>query len=264
MERLDRFLAENGFSKSRERAKREILAGWVRINGETCRDVSLKVTGGEEITVSRPGGEYVSRGAYKLEKALDYFGIDVAGATVADMGASTGGFTDCLLKRGALHVYAVDVGYGQLDYSLRIDNRVTVMERTNVRDIHADMFDRCVTFITGDLSFISVTRVFPVLGTVFPGAPGIFLIKPQFEAAPSEHKKGVVRDSNVHYTVLSRVCARLAKQGVQQHGLTFSPIRGPKGNIEFLLHFSLQQSEGIALPDSVIRTAVDAAWQNTR
>lgn len=260
MERLDRFLAHQNYSVSRERARREILAGWVKINGETCRTVSQKITGTEEITVSRPGGEYVSRGGYKLEKALEIWDIDVAGQTVADLGASTGGFTDCLLKRGAAHVYAIDVGYGQLAYSLRTDERVTVMERTHVRDLTGDMFDTPIDFITGDLSFISLTRIFPVCVQLFRGIHGIVLLKPQFEALQSEQKKGVVKDKNIHCVILGRVVENLAAQGMKIHHLAFSPITGPKGNREFLLFFSVCDTPQKPPKSAAIIETVEAAW----
>lgn len=261
MERLDRFLAQAGHSTSREKAKREILAGWVRINGETCRDVSRKVEGTEEIQISRPGGEYASRGGYKLERALEVFNIDVRGKIVADLGASTGGFTDCLLKRGAAHVYAVDVGYGQLAYSLRTDERVSVMERTNVRNLVPDSFSEAVDFITGDLSFISITKIYSVLRELFLGKEAVFLVKPQFEARPNEHKKGVIKDRKVHVEVLSRCLGLLAEEGALIHALTYSPITGPKGNREFLLYFTVGNEKTDLPKKELVTCAVDDAWR---
>jgi len=190
--RLDRFLAEKNFSDSREKAKREILSGWVKVNGETIRDASYIVEGNASIVVERPGGLFVSRGGEKLARALSFFEIPVKGFVCADLGSSTGGFTDCLLKNSAAKVYSIDVGYGQLDYALRKDPRVVVMERTNARSIEKSVFSEKIDFITADLSFISFTKVSETIIRVFESVDGIALIKPQFEAEKSEHKKGVV------------------------------------------------------------------------
>ena len=156
--RLDKFLADKKFSDSREKAKREILSGWVKVNGETIRDASCMIEGSETIVVERPGGLFVSRGGEKLARALSYFEIPVKGFVCADLGSSTGGFTDCLLKNSAAKVYSIDVGYGQLDYALRKDPRVVVMERTNARSIEKSVFSEKIDFITADLSFISFTN----------------------------------------------------------------------------------------------------------
>ncbi len=236
--RLDTYLAEHGLSASREKARREILAGWVRIDGETVRQPSRLVPNGREIVVERPGGVFASRGGGKLLYALEYFAIDVAGRVVADLGASTGGFTDCLLQRGAALVYAVDVGYGQLDYRLGSDPRVVIMDRTNARHLTRDRFDRRVEFLTADLSFISVLKVIDTVIEVFSPIEGLLLIKPQFEAAGGEQKKGVVRKAEHHEAILARVIASLVGKGVAVRGLCYSPIKGPAGNIEFFLHFS--------------------------
>jgi 23S rRNA (cytidine1920-2'-O)/16S rRNA (cytidine1409-2'-O)-methyltransferase len=235
MERLDRFLTKNNLSSSREKAKKEILAGWVKINGETCRVASRKISGDEKIEVSRPGGEYVSRGGYKLEKALAFFTIDPTGYVVLDLGASTGGFTDCLLKHGAQKVYAVDVGYGQLDYLLRSDPRVVVLERTNARHLTHESIDDSINLITADLSFISITKVFPVIQELFPDTHALFLVKPQFEAKQNEHKKGVVKEAKKLQQIVLRTINALIDNRMQFLNFTFSPIKGPKGNIEFLL-----------------------------
>lgn len=236
--RLDTYLAEHGLSASREKARREILAGWVRIDGETVRQPSRLVPGGREVVVERPGGVFASRGGEKLLHALEYFGIDVAGRVVADLGASTGGFTDCLIQKGASLVYAVDVGYGQLDYRLGSDPRVVVMDRTNARHLTRDRFNRRVEFLTADLSFISVLKVIDTVIEVFSPVEGLFLIKPQFEADREEQKKGVVRKAEHHEAILARVIASLAGKGIDVRGLCYSPLKGPAGNIEFFLHFS--------------------------
>ena len=235
--RLDMYLAQSGLSQTREKARREIVAGWVRVNGETVKDPSKSVAGSEQITVRRPGGLYVSRGGQKLTFALERFGISIAGRTAADLGASTGGFTDCLLKHGAAKVYAVDVGYGQLDFSLRKDPRVVVMEKTNARNLVKDDFPDRVDFIAADLSFISIVKVFDAIREAFSPAEGIILIKPQFEAGPGDHKKGVVRSRESHLRILVSVISSLLEKGMSMMGLVHSPIKGPKGNIEFLLYF---------------------------
>ncbi|MCU0844883.1 MAG: TlyA family RNA methyltransferase [Spirochaetes bacterium] len=234
--RLDAYLAENALSPSREKAKREILAGWVRVDGETVRVPSRLIRGTEDVRVERPGGSFASRGGEKLDRALDVFAIDPAGRIVADLGASTGGFTDCLLKRGAALVYAVDVGYGQLDYGLRVDERVVVIDRTNVRNLSRGDFDRVVDLVTADLSFISLAKAADAIVASFAPAEGVMLIKPQFEAGKGEHRKGVVRNAAKHAEILQRVIRELAPRGLGFRGLCHSPIKGPAGNIEFFLH----------------------------
>lgn len=234
--RLDAFLAEKGLSQSREKGRREIVSGWVKVNGETVRDPSKKINGDEDVTVERPGGLFVSRGGDKLKKAIDFFGIRLEGKTALDLGASTGGFTDCMLKSGALKVYAVDVGYNQLDYSLRTDSRVVVMEKTHARDIHQGMFSDNIDFFTADLSFISILKVLPSVADVFERIEGVLLLKPQFEAETSQQKKGVVKSAENHVEIVTRVIAGIAEAGFIPCGITFSPIKGPAGNIEFLVY----------------------------
>jgi 23S rRNA (cytidine1920-2'-O)/16S rRNA (cytidine1409-2'-O)-methyltransferase len=263
--RLDIFLARSGLSQSREKARREIIAGWVRVDGETVTEPSRTIAGTERITVERPGGLYVSRGGQKLKFALDRFGISLQGRTAADLGASTGGFTDCMLKEGAVRVYAVDVGYGQLDYALRKDPRVTVMEKTNVRALTRAGFPETIGFFTADLSFISIVKAFDAIRDTFSPAEGVILIKPQFEAGPGDHKKGVVRKPETHRGILARVLAALAEKGMVLRGLVHSPIRGPKGNIEFLAHCSAGESVPAALPDgidSLISAVVEEAHRS--
>lgn len=235
--RLDVFLSEKGLSQSTGMAGREIISGWVKVNGETVREPSKNILGDEVIKVERPKGYFASRGGEKLNYALKEFNIHLEGKVAADLGASTGGFTDCMLKAGALRVYAIDVGYGQLDYSLRIDNRVTVKERTNVKDLTHDVFDTRVDFVTADLSFISIISIFDKIKDLFSPVEGIILIKPQFEAGPDEHKKGVVREKENHKDILTRVIDLLIDKGMILKGLCYSPIKGPAGNIEFLLYF---------------------------
>ncbi len=249
--RLDIYLAEQGLSASREKARREILAGWVRVDGETVREPSRLVPGGREVVIERPGSVFASRGGEKLLHALELFAIDVAGRVVVDLGASTGGFTDCLLQKGASLVYAVDVGYGQLDYRLAGDPRVVVMDRTNARHLTRDRFDRAANFLTADLSFISILKIVDMILGVFSPIDGLLLIKPQFEADKEEQKKGVVRKSEHHTAILTRVITALVEKGIAVRGLCYSPIKGPAGNIEFFLHFSAGASDSTPHPLSL-------------
>jgi 23S rRNA (cytidine1920-2'-O)/16S rRNA (cytidine1409-2'-O)-methyltransferase len=246
--RLDIYLVQNALSQSREKAKREIIAGWVKVNDETVTDPARTVSGTERITVERPGGLYVSRGGQKLKYALDSFGILLAGKTAVDLGASTGGFTDCMLKEGAVKVYAVDVGYGQLDYSLRRDPRVVVMEKTNARNLSREQFPGRIDFVAADLSFISIVKVFDTVRDIFSPVEGVILVKPQFEAGPGDHKKGVVRKMETHREILLRVITALTEKRMVMKGLTHSPVKGPKGNIEFLLYFYCGDGDAAVVP----------------
>jgi 23S rRNA (cytidine1920-2'-O)/16S rRNA (cytidine1409-2'-O)-methyltransferase len=262
--RLDKYLWEKGFCESPERAKSAILAGWVKVNGETIRENARAVSGEETIQVARPGGEFASRGGEKLEHALRYFNISVKGRTAADMGSSTGGFTDCLLKNGACKIYSIDVGYGLLAHNLRTDPRVIVKERTNVRKLKKEDFCETVEFITVDLSFISVIKIFGILKDLFPGASGIILVKPQFEAKPDELDKGVVKEKLNHLNILRKVTESLTKTGIAFKGLHFSPIKGPAGNIEFLLYFDIAKISGsnnTVSNDSIIEAVVNEAHE---
>lgn len=261
--RLDLFCVQRGFSPSREKARREIQAGWVKVNGETIRVPSKQVTGREEIAVERPGGRYVSRGGYKLERGLDRFNINVSGRVALDMGASTGGFTDCLLQRGAVRVYSVDVGYGQFDYRLRNDERVALHERTNVRHLTPEHFDETVDLVTGDLSFISMVKVYPVAARLFPGVEALLLIKPQFEAGPGEQKKGVVRDPGILRSILRRTMDELSGQGAGITGLCASPVTGPKGNHEFLAHLKVGTVPADTVPEEWIDRALREALERS-
>lgn len=236
--RLDIFLVEHGLSQSGEKAKKEIISGWVKVNGETLRDPSKKIIGNEKIVIERPGGLFVSRGGDKLQHALQEFKIDLTGLVTLDLGASTGGFTDCMLKSGAVKVFAVDVGYNQLDYSLRMDQRVVVMEKTHARDIKREMFPDRIDFFTADLSFISILKILPAVYNIFDNIRGVILVKPQFEAESSQHEKGVVRNPEDHVEILQRVAAGIVETGFNILQITHSPIKGPAGNIEFLFFIS--------------------------
>ena len=232
--RLDVLLAERGLAESRERAKAIIMSGSVYIDGVRADKPGLLV--GADVSPEVRGGlEYVSRGGLKLEKALDVFGVSTGGKICIDCGASTGGFTDCLLKNGAALVYAVDVGYGQLAWKIRNDPRVVVMERVNIRYLTNDMLEKRPELAVVDVSFISLGLVLPVLRSLLTeDGIAICLIKPQFEAGRENvGKKGVVRDAEVHVAVLDAFVGNAKKSGFCVKGLSYSPIRGPEGNIEF-------------------------------
>lgn len=238
-QRIDVLLVERGIFDSRERARRAVMAGLVTASGQRVDKPGTMVNEDADIVVKEDPVPYVSRGGLKLEKAFREFSIDISGEVVLDIGASTGGFTDCMLKHGARLVYSVDVGYGQLAWQLRQDPRVVVMERTNARYLEQDKFDPKPTFATFDVSFISLEKVIPAaLGVMDRPARLVCLIKPQFEAGPEKvGKKGVVRDPEVHREVIRRVLDFAAGQGLAAHGLTYSPVRGPEGNIEYLAYF---------------------------
>jgi 23S rRNA (cytidine1920-2'-O)/16S rRNA (cytidine1409-2'-O)-methyltransferase len=231
--RLDVLLVERGLAESRTQAQRLIRAGLVRVRGQVADKPGPQVATNVEITLqARP--RFVSRGGEKLEAALTRFGLDVTGAVAADVGASTGGFTDCLLQHGARRVYAIDVGYGQLAWRLRNDPRVVVMERTNAR--YLENLPESVDLVTADVAFISLGLILPAaVRWLSPDGQVVALIKPQFEAGRREvGKGGVVRDPEVHRRVLERVVSIAAELGLGLCGLMPSPLRGPAGNVEFL------------------------------
>lgn len=238
--RLDQALVERGLSESREKAKRQVLAGLVEVNGRPAGKPGTRIQAGDVLRLKEQD-RYVSRGGWKLERALEGFGLNVVGQTVIDLGASTGGFTDCLLQRGARCVYAVDVGLGQLAWRLRQDARVVVMERTNARYLTAASFPAGFTpvpLVTIDCSFISLRQVIPV-GVALLASHGkiIALVKPQFEAGKAEvdRGEGVIRDPQVHLRVLSELASFVGTlPGVTWRGVLESPLLGPAGNKEFL------------------------------
>ncbi|MEG1632714.1 MAG: TlyA family RNA methyltransferase [Oscillospiraceae bacterium] len=236
--RLDQRLFDLGLAESRERAKTTIMSGLVYVDGQKSEKPGTPISEDAKIEVRGNACPYVSRGGFKLEKALKVFPIDPAGFACVDCGASTGGFTDVLLKNGAARVYAVDVGYGQLAWSLRSDERVTSMERTNARFLTPDMFPEPMDMAVMDLSFISVRLILPSVREVLrDSAPVVCLIKPQFEAGREDvGKKGVVRDTAVHERVLAEFLAFAPTAGYTVMGLDYSPIRGPEGNIEYLAY----------------------------
>nr|PZN03489.1 MAG: TlyA family rRNA (cytidine-2'-O)-methyltransferase [Bacillota bacterium] len=237
-ERLDVLLVKRGFFPSRERAKSEIMMGNVFVNNMRVDKPGTPVDINSEITIKEKSIPYVSRGGLKLKKALSVFPVVVKDKIALDAGASTGGFTDCLLKEGASKIYAVDVGYGQLDLSLRNDPRVINIERKNVRYITFEDIGELVDIITADLSFISLSKVFqPLFELLKEDGDFIALIKPQFEVGREEVKNGVVRDRKLHEKAIAQVIESAKSVGLFCWGLTFSPIKGPKGNIEFLSWF---------------------------
>ncbi len=234
--RIDIYLVEQGLAESREKARALIMAGAVTLDGKRCDKPASLVGPGQEVSVQKPDA-FVSRGGKKLQKAIESFDLDLTGAICIDVGASTGGFTDCMLKSGAAYVYAVDVGYGQLAWQLRQDERVCVMERQNARYLEREMFDKPVSFASIDVSFISLKLILPALQRVLtPPYTISALIKPQFEAGRERvGKKGVVRDKAVHIDVINGIIAFARESGLAVCGLDFSPIRGPEGNIEYLI-----------------------------
>ena len=236
-ERLDKLLVDKGLIDSREKAKRYIMANLVKVNGITVNKAGTRCEIDSQLYIKKDASRFVSRGGDKLEKALTEFGIDVNGKTIIDVGASTGGFTDCLLKYGAKKVYCVDVGYGQLDWALRKDERVVCIERTNVRYLDKDRFDLLFDLATVDVSFISLEKVFPVLdGLLKDKGEVIALIKPQFEAGKDLVKKGgIVDDPVVHQEVINNILKKVRSDFLFLN-LTFSPIKNYPGNIEYLVY----------------------------
>lgn len=236
--RLDVLLYEKGLADSREKAKRLIMAGIVYVDNN--KEDKAGSTFEETVNIEVRGKtlKYVSRGGLKLEKAMDVYGIRLDGYVCMDVGASTGGFTDCMLQNGATKVYSVDVGHGQLDWKLRNDERVVCMEKTNIRYVTPDDISDVLDFASIDVSFISLTKVLgPVRDLLIPGGEVVCLIKPQFEAGREKvGKKGVVRDRNVHKEVIKMVTEFAENNGFSFKGLDFSPVKGPEGNIEYLLY----------------------------
>lgn len=237
--RLDILLYEKGLTESREKARALIMSRIVYVNGSIIDKPGTRVLKESKLEIKGNKLIYVSRGGLKLNKALEYFNIDVKGMIAADIGASTGGFTDCLLQNGAAKVFSIDVGYGQLAWKLRNDNRVITMERTNIRYVTPDMLTDKIDLATIDISFISLTKVLlAVKKLLTDNGKIICLIKPQFEAGREQvGKKGVVKDPKVHKKVIETICDFcIEKVGLKIKGLTYSPIKGPEGNIEYLLY----------------------------
>ncbi|MBT2214409.1 TlyA family RNA methyltransferase [Virgibacillus dakarensis] len=264
--RLDVLLVERNLMETREKAKRVIMAGLVFSGQERMDKPGIKVDETIPLTVKGKLIPYVGRGGLKLEKALTHFSVSVYNKIMVDVGSSTGGFTDCALQNGAALSYAIDVGYNQLDWKLRNDDRVVVMERTNFRYVTPDMLE-CGTpdFATIDVSFISLKLILPVLKQLLAQNSDIIaLIKPQFEAGREQvGKKGIVREKKVHQSVLRAIIAFALKEGYQLYDITYSPITGGDGNIEFLAHFGWQNKKaGKAITDMELNQLVEDAHRN--
>ena len=261
--RLDQYLCQNGLVQSRERAKALIMSGIVFVNNQKADKAGEMIA--EDATVEVRGHDigYVSRGGLKMEKAMRVFPMTPNGKVCMDIGASTGGFTDCMLQNGATKVYAVDVGYGQLAWSLRSDERVVNMERTNIRHVTPDMLADQIEFFSVDVSFISLKHIFPVADAIcVPGANGVCLVKPQFEAGREKvGKKGVVRESSTHIEVIRNAIGFALQNHFSVRGLDYSPIKGPEGNIEFLIHV-VHDGEQQAPSEEDIQSVVNAAHQS--
>ena len=249
-ERLDILLVERGLAGSRERAKRMIMAGEVLVDGQKIDKAGTTVKEEAEIRLLGNDIPYVSRGGLKLEKAMKEFGVRLQDKVAADIGASTGGFTDCMLQNGAKKVFAIDVGYGQLAWKIRSDPRVVVMERTNIRYVTPEDLGEPLDLSVVDVSFISLKIVLPAIQKLLkPTGQVLCLIKPQFEAGKENvGKKGVVRDPAVHADVLQNFLALADSLHFTVRNLTFSPVKGPEGNIEFLAHLSMQPGQA-QIPD---------------
>ena len=261
--RLDQILVDKGIYPSRTSAQGDILAGNIFVNGERMDKPGTMVKSDTEIRVAEKSKKYVSRGGTKLEKALAAFEIGLEDKVVIDVGASTGGFTDCVLKNKARKVYSVDVGYGQLAWELRNDPRVIVMERTNARNLKPEDLDEMVDFASVDVSFISLDKILkPVYDVLSEFGSCVCLIKPQFEAGREKvGKKGVVKSFDVHVEVIEKIIAFARSLGFLDSGLTYSPIKGPEGNVEFLLHLKKSDSRDFKLSEEAIVNVVKKAHE---
>ena len=245
--RLDQYIFEEGYAPSRRRAQALIMSGIVFVNNQKADKAGTMIKDTDIVEVRGKDLKYVSRGGLKLEKAINEYGLELTDKVCMDIGASTGGFTDCMLQNGACKVYAVDVGHGQLDWKLRNDPRVVCMERTNIRYVTPEDLQEPPSFISIDVAFISLTKVLePVKNVMTEDGQVVCLIKPQFEAGREKvGKKGVVRDKSVHLEVIEMVILYAQSLGFEIKNLEFSPIKGPEGNIEYLLHLQ-NNSQGIA------------------
>lgn len=260
-ERIDVLLVEKGFFETREKAKKNIMAGLVFVDNQRVDKPGEKVNKDANIIVKGQAIPYVSRGGLKLEKAIKEFGIKLQDKIAMDVGASTGGFTDCMLKNGAAKVFAIDVGYGQMAWELRNDPRVVCMERTNIRYVKQEDIGMIVDFTSIDVSFISLKLVLPVVKELSKeGAEVVCLIKPQFEAGREKvGKKGVVRDKNVHVEVIQTILEFSTSLGFTIKGLTYSPIKGPEGNIEYLAYLINKEDDEKLFENINIEKVVEEA-----
>ena len=259
--RLDVLLVERGMEESRQRAQADIMSGIVFVKGQKVDKPGTAVANDAEIEIRGNTLRYVSRGGLKLEKAMATFPISLEGAVCGDIGASTGGFTDCMLQNGAVKVFAIDVGYGQLAWSLRTDERVVNMERTNVRNVTPDQLGQPVDLASIDVAFISLEKVLPSVREMLqPEGEIVALIKPQFEAGREKvGKKGVVREPSVHEEVIFRVLALARQMELTPKALTYSPVKGPEGNIEYLVWLAKGASATDGVPDELVVSVVSQA-----
>ena len=260
-ERLDCALVARGFAESREKAKAIIMSGIVYVNNQKCDKAGDTVKSDDNIEVRGETLKYVSRGGLKLEKAIKSFDIVLDNCICADIGASTGGFTDCMLQNGAKKVYSIDVGYGQLAWKLRTDERVVNLERTNFRYVTHEQIPDELDFASVDVSFISLSLIIPVMRTLLRnGGRAVCLIKPQFEAGKENvGKKGVVRDKAVHIAVIEKIINIINENKFSLLGLDFSPIKGPEGNIEYLCY--IEKNDNPIINDYIASDVVDASYQ---
>lgn len=264
-ERLDVLLVKRNLVQSRERAKTTIMAGLVLVDGQKIDKAGTMVKPEAEIRLLGNDLPYVSRGGLKLEKAIKEFGVSLQGKVAADIGASTGGFTDCMLQNGAIKVFAIDVGYGQLAWSLRTDERVVNMERTNVRNVTPEQLGQPVDLASIDVAFISLEKVLPAVKAMLqPAGEIVALIKPQFEAGREKvGKKGVVRDPAVHKEVIEKIVKVMLDNRLSVLGLDYSPVKGPEGNIEYLIYVrksdtpTVKEGIDISLVTSASHMALD-------
>ena len=258
--RLDLLLMNKGYGLSREKIQAMILAGEVWADGKLADKPGAAVQTEARIEIISKKPRYVSRGGLKLEKAIEVFGLDFNGRTVLDVGASTGGYTDCALQHGATKVYALDVGYGQLDWALRNDGRVVVYEKTNIRYVRADMFKDSFDIITIDVSFISVQKVFLVLPDLLKNEGQVVcLIKPQFEVGKGQvGKKGVVRSLELHGQAVQDAIVAAYRQGLYCKAMTFSPLKGPQGNIEFFILMNKTYNKKMDLQNDIMPVVIQA------
>ena len=256
--RLDVLVYEKGFADSREKAKAIIMAGQVYVDNQKADKCGASYDEEANIEVRGSTLKYVSRGGLKLEKAIANFGLDLNGKTAMDIGASTGGFTDCMLQNGAKKVYSIDVGYGQLAWKLRTDERVVNLERTNMRKVTREQVPDPIDFFSVDVSFISLRLILPVARELMAQrAQAVCLIKPQFEAGREKvGKKGVVRDPAVHAEVVRNIFDFCLQNGFDVLNLDFSPIKGPEGNIEYLAHFLKNAPTALTISEADIQAAV--------
>ncbi|MBO6246118.1 MAG: TlyA family RNA methyltransferase [Anaerovibrio sp.] len=263
-ERLDVLLVKKNLIQSRERAKTTIMAGMVIVDGNKIDKAGTMVKENADIRVLGNQIPYVSRGGLKLEKAIKEFGVELKGKVTADIGASTGGFTDCMLQNGAVKVFAIDVGYGQLAWSLRTDERVVNMERTNVRNVTPEDIGQLIDLASIDVAFISLEKVLPAVKAMLkPDGQVVALIKPQFEAGKEKvGKKGVVRDPKVHLEVIHKVIDTAREMEFVTKELTFSPVKGPEGNIEYLVWLTKDKEAADNVTDEVMASTVELAHSN--